>query len=571
VAGPRILSAGAAFLLLSAPSPIAAAPVSGPTAPAEGTGTPVRLEFHFKPVANLQIAIWIEDEAGNFVRDVFVTQATGKLGIGNRPGLWDFLSSWRAPYGPRPMVLPVWAHRRGKTYPKLVFFDDNPADQTSLGWHENSSSTEPYFCRPLTPDEHETIATDTMTCPSPSAFRSDKGRFHETDVSVYPPRNDLVEVHPTLDSPDVAMFAELNDLDAVTGATPPGETEVVRTIMLDDVPDGNLVAYIEVSLEADENPSYDFTREDHFIDPRLTAYGVEFFGQPSVVYRVTFDPKVRGFTGTSEYAGYGEWDGTSGTLYPPDETISVSGGSGADRLRLYTKNGETFRFGVFSDGVGGGGGDTGGDTGGWTPCTVGDLPPVADMAAEAMDFDKVQLSLVLPVLEGAREVQTVRVFYRPGTMPIDDSNVSQAVEVPCTGPYEPGQPVTCLVDQLFGNTEYQVAVRYEDTCGNQSPLVAASVQTPAQEFSIVDGFCVVATAAYGAPWAPRVYALRLFRDQYLLSNPLGRGFVALYYEHGPLLARAIADSPWGRSAVRAILGPIADLALVTTRAHEPRG
>ena len=141
---------------------LSGAPRAAVAAPAPA-GESVRLEFHFKPVANLQIAIWLEDEDGNFVRDVFVTQATGKLGIGNRPGLWDFLSSWRAPYGPRPMVLPVWAHRRGKTYPKLVFFDDNPNDQTSLGWHENSSSAEPYFCRPLTPDEHETISTDTMT------------------------------------------------------------------------------------------------------------------------------------------------------------------------------------------------------------------------------------------------------------------------------------------------------------------------------------------------------------------------------------------------------------------------
>ncbi len=92
------------------------------------------VELHFKPVPNLQIAIWLEDQAGKWVQDVMVTQATGKLGIGNRPGLWNFVSSWRAPYGPRPSVLPVWAHRRGQTYPQIVFYDDDPADQESLGW-----------------------------------------------------------------------------------------------------------------------------------------------------------------------------------------------------------------------------------------------------------------------------------------------------------------------------------------------------------------------------------------------------------------------------------------------------
>ena len=94
---------------------------------------PLLVDFHFKPVPNLQIAIWLEDKDGAFVQDVFVTQATGKYGIGNRPGRWNFVSSWRAPYGPRVSALPVWAHRRGKTYPKIVFFDDDKNDQNSLG------------------------------------------------------------------------------------------------------------------------------------------------------------------------------------------------------------------------------------------------------------------------------------------------------------------------------------------------------------------------------------------------------------------------------------------------------
>ena len=83
------------------------------------------LEFHFNPTANLQIAIWLEGADETFLEDVFVTQSTAKLGIGNRSGMFLFLSSWRAPYGPRESVLPIWAHRRGKTYPKIIFHDAN--------------------------------------------------------------------------------------------------------------------------------------------------------------------------------------------------------------------------------------------------------------------------------------------------------------------------------------------------------------------------------------------------------------------------------------------------------------
>jgi hypothetical protein len=56
--------------------------VSTPAAAADNDD--VLVEFHFQPVPNTQIAIWLVDANGQFVQDVFVTQATGTLGIGNR-------------------------------------------------------------------------------------------------------------------------------------------------------------------------------------------------------------------------------------------------------------------------------------------------------------------------------------------------------------------------------------------------------------------------------------------------------------------------------------------------------
>lgn len=557
----------------------------------------VLVELHFQPVHNAQIAIWLVDANGDFVRDVMVTQATGTLGIGNRPGRWDFLSSWRFPYGPRPQVLPVWAHARGKSYPQLVFHDDDPADADSLGWHENSSSAEPFFCRPLTDSEHATISTDTMTCPSPATFQSDKGRF-STDDSHYPPRNDLMVYEPGGDHIDVEMFSVLNDLDGVTAATPAGyEPELFTAVVPKATAElGPMTAWIEINIEADENGTWAFDRDtDHYVDTRLSGYGIEYMGQPSVVYSVMFDPLAEGFVGTDMYTGYGEWDGTSGEVHPPDDSISASDGSGADRLQLFTKNDETFRFGVYShgpnsgtdptDGTGGGSGsgsdsdsndddDSGssGDTGSGWGCSIHDLPAPSSFELEAMDFDTVRVHYSIPA-DAGDELRNLRLYYRTGDIALDEANAAAAVQaVPrdgdCSGPIEAGTSGWCDLRELFGNYDYQIGLRYEDACSNRSGLVAASVETPAQQFQTVEGFCFIATAAYGGQWTNRVAALRYFRDLYMRQTGFGYALVEFYYANSPALADSISDRPWARALARAVLAPIADAARGTT-SHLP--
>lgn len=533
--------------------------------PAHATADEVLLEFHYKPVANAQIAVWLEDAEGRFVADVSVTQATGTLGIGNRPGRPDFLSSWRFPYGPRPGVLPVWAHARGKSYPKLIFHDDDPSDLNSLGWHENSSSLEPYFCRPLTASEHETIAYDTMTCPSPSTFQSDKGRF-SAEKSVYPPRSDLTSFETTHDHPDVRAFSEMNDLDAVTHATPPGDRpDMLTTLVSVDEHEGPLVAWLEINLEHDTNPDWSFSREDHYIDPRLSSYGIPYFGQPSVVYRVEFDPRQRGFSSTASYAGYGDLHGESGELHPPDDTISTTPGSGAGRLLDHTLAERTFRFGVYSHGLS----DDPPDDG-WEGCESMELPGMLDFELEPLDFDRVRVHFTVPDLDDSTSLARVRLFYRVATEDmLNEENASTAIQrVPtesqCSGELHDGEAAWCDVDQLFGSTNYQIGLRYEDACNNRSPMIADAVTTPQQKFATVEGLCFVATAAYGAPWALRVQALRWFRDLYLKTNPVGSGLVRFYYETSPPLARLVAASPVARSIARTTLAPLTDLALHLT-------
>jgi hypothetical protein len=449
------------------------------------------IEVHFKPVPNVQIAIWIEDKDGKFAEDILVTQATGKLGIGNRPGIWNFVGSWRAPYGPRKSVLPIWAHRRGKQYPLLKFYDDDPGDDQSLGWHENTSSQENYFCRPLTQDEHDVISVDSMTCPSPNVFQTDKGVADGQQTSPYPPRNDLLMIE-NIDSPDVQYFADLNDLDAVTAATPTGDAPeyVAAMIPAEVAANGPLTAWIEVSLEHDENASYDFDRQkDHFVDQRLASYGIEYLGQPSVVYKVQFDPRSEGFLGTSDYSGYGDWDGASGQVHPPDATISSGNGSGADRLRQYTLNDETFRFGVYSYGsdgpvdptgdsddtgdedtgneddtgnvdtgpgtsittIGGddgggaddGGGDDDGGGGGWGRCRPAELAPIKGLRLEGMSFDKVRVHYTIPAQSDPDfELYKFHVYSLTGEMSLTADNVGSALEHPINfaDVKRPGEP-----------------------------------------------------------------------------------------------------------------------------------
>jgi hypothetical protein len=528
------------------------------------------IELHYRPVPNTQIAIWLEDKHGEFVQDVLVTQATGKLGIGNRPGVWNFVGSWRAPYGPRESVLPIWAHRRGAVYPRVVFFDSDEGDQQSLGWHENTSSAENYYCRPLTQDEHDVISVDSMTCPSPNVFQTDKGRFHAVETSPYPPRNDLVDFEPTADSPDAEMYAEVNDLDAVTAATPPGDRPefITATIPAELADRGPLTAWIEVSLEHDENESYSFDREtDHFVDPRLDTYGVEYLGQPSVVYRLAFDPLVEGFTGTAEYAGYADWDGRTGAVHPPDATISTSGGSGADRLREYTLHGKTFRFGLYAYGADGT--DTGDD--GWGNCKAGVLPPIEDLSLEGMSFDEVRVHYTIPAGQSPGfELARLNVYVLTGDMDLTPDRLGAAYERSFNAAElnPAGTPDAVEVDQLWGNYTYQIGVTYQDKCATESDLVTAEITTEPQKFQQVEGLCFLATAAYGAPWVTEVLALRWLRDAYLNASPLGRDFVRFYYTYSPPLAAVVHHQPILRGMVRMVVQPVADLA---GGLHGPRG
>ena len=67
--------------------------------------------------------------------------------------------------------------------------------------------------------------------------------------------------------------------------------------------------------------------------------------------------------------------------------------------------------------------------------------------------------------------------------------------------------------------------------------------------------CFIATAAYGTPMADEVQILRDFRDEYLVTNPLGQAFTNLYYKFSPPIAKFITEHPILKPIVRTALVP----------------
>lgn len=57
------------------------------------------------------------------------------------------------------------------------------------------------------------------------------------------------------------------------------------------------------------------------------------------------------------------------------------------------------------------------------------------------------------------------------------------------------------------------------------------------------GGCFIATAIYSSYDSQQVVVLREFRDMYLLTNPVGKFFVQIYYLISPPIAQYISNKP----------------------------
>ena len=85
-------------------------------------------------------------------------------------------------------------------------------------------------------------------------------------------------------------------------------------------------------------------------------------------------------------------------------------------------------------------------------------------------------------------------------------------------------------------------------------------------FRIPRSVCFIATAAYGTPMAEEIQVLREFRDDYLLTNPVGATLVEFYYRTSPPIAQFITEHPSLKPLVRAALSPAVAMSAVAVNA-----
>jgi len=618
------------------------------------------LSFVYTPAPRAQIAIWIEDAKGQFLATVALTEAVAFRGIGNRPGASEMNSGYRWPYGRREGVLPIWAHRRAsapgaKLFPRVIYQSrvEGFASRTA-----SDQSPDAYYCLQFDSSKAEQDQLDAVSCATP--FSSDKGCYLTTkDLSahyaepyeaqkgqgirqpmplnsVYPPRMDVKRCgadQGCFDTADVDRFvtdtrAVMPEIDAITIATPPGDLQQrVLFSVPKDWPSGAYAAFIEVNVEGDYNARWNkdtyptaSTPVDDW-DQYTQMYGYAYRGQPSLVWKVTFNLPGSGqadvAASTADPVGRSSWDVWSsdyGKLEPisfdasdPHAISNTVAHSGASRLAA-SAMGQRFALSSLSaamptkppvgtgeagtnsqGGVGGstaGSGaagaagaavigsaaGTGGADGSPGAPAVSPVGPVEDLLLQP-DGNRlythtwVRLRMRAAWSELPLHAYEVRVatepisdddsFIRNGRQAKTAAQDPEGLSLPTAVPA--GNWIEAGVGDLFAETHYYIAVRATDQLNRHGPIKVAEITTTTRQFATVTP-CFVASVAYGSPLANEVGALRRVRDRYLLPQTFGRAWVAEYYRVGAHAAAWIRPHSALRTALRAMLTPLVRLA-----------
>ncbi|MGE3763542.1 MAG: fibronectin type III domain-containing protein [Kofleriaceae bacterium] len=491
-----------------------------------------------------QIVIWLEDAAGNYKDTLFITQQTGTYGLGNRPGRWDFNSAPQWPYGRRLGVFPVWAHRKTpRDFDEIAFqlnsSKDLEPDENNLSHPFNKSSRELHYCRPMQPEEP---AYDALTCASPNVVFTDKGVRNAATRNPYPPRQDAIRA-PGMDHADVDTYNDMNPFDAVSQATPlTGQLATISWPIPAGFPMGDYVVWMEVSTEFDHNDTYSTTAYPAPTGIPWSEYGEPYRGQPSLVFKVPFRfGPVADLANTATYAGYGDIDGATGTLHPPDGTITLDKiGSGLGRLALVSDPDGDYRARVKLrlefDYV--------------APANPAQLEVEATSRTATVRF-------LAPGDDNTTgKVKGYEIRYRAGGEEITAENWGEALAYPGAPlPLDPGSLQSFDITGLLPETEYTVGIRALDDCHNQSEIRSISFITPERAIGEVDA-CFVATAAYGSALAADVTMLRHLRDSMLRKTVLGELAVQTYYTFSPAVAGMIGESDLLRWTAREVLVPV---------------
>jgi len=506
------------------------------------TGECVDVSVELTPTDALQIVAWIEKTDGTFVDTVYVTNKIGRYGMGNRPGDAGYGTSNALhdtfPYGRRVETFPVWAHRHGQTFPMIVAQDGN--DKTlSHAFALSSVEYNPPYCRPYLDGEASAPKYDSGTCAS--IIYTDKGVFAPSGAtSLYPPRSD-VDAKPGIDSPSVADYRMYNPFDAISKPTPVGGApSTISWSTPLSLPFADYVLYVETAKTFDFNATY--ASQPIAMDLDYAVYSRPWRGQPSIVYRVPFTMTMADTVASSDtYAGYGDVDGATGTLHPPDTTITTdTPGSGGSRLSLVSDSGTMYRLRVRSH------------------YEFDVTPPAAPGSPTVVATSKssATIGITAPGDDGMTgSVTSYEIRIRANSPITADNFATSMTATASVVPVSGGETQMIELAGLLPETEYSVGIVPIDNCYNKGEMTVVTFTTSTREVADVP-WCFVATAAYGSVMANDVQLLRRFRDSMLTRTVIGELAVETYYTFGPAMAGMVGESELLRASARAVLEPI---------------
>ena len=93
-----------------------------------------------------------------------------------------------------------------------------------------------------------------------------------------------------------------------------------------------------------------------------------------------------------------------------------------------------------------------------------------------------------------------------------------------------------------------------------------ALSTPVSSVGSGSG-CFIATAVFGSNMDWHVKILTKFRDERLVTNPIGRGILHAYHRFSPPVADYLHKHPFTRAVVRYALVPITGVAYVSLSIH----
>jgi hypothetical protein len=192
----------------------------------------------------------------------------------------------------------------------------------------------------------------------------------------------------------------------------------------------------------------------------------------------------------------------------------------------------------------------------WT----GDVSTIADVNAASTNiamYDSYSITATFKTSHPEPVMATLKI----------SSTEGGSVTTPGEGPfsYPLGTEVSLVAEAASGYRFFYWSGDVDtiaDVNAASTTIVMDSSQSIIANFSGPGLRCFIATAAYGTPMAEEIGILRKFRDEYLLTNPVGQALVGLYYRLSPPIAEFITEHPSLKPIVRAGLLPAVALSAV---------